>query len=168
MAAPTAPGTLAGALSADVSVINFDARPGRAELVAAVALNHRLHQLVLNSPRGIGRDAKSPTQLNIGQTLLALGQQVHGAEPHTHRQLGALEDGPGDQRCLIATTPALEQLTLADLGILCCRAPRTLEAFRPTPSEPRPPAGLFVGIALLERVVREALLVLHAVARHRF
>src|SRR5438132_14044672 len=92
---------------------------------------------------------------------------MHGAEPHPHRQLGALEDSAGDQRCLVAAGPALQQLTLADLAIRCGCAARTLEALRPAPSEPRLPAGLLVRIALLECSVREALLVLHVAARHR-
>jgi hypothetical protein len=65
-------------------------------------------------------------------------------------------------------SPALKQLTVPDLGILCLCAPRTLEALRPAPGKPRLPACLLVRIALLERIIREALLVLHAVARHRF
>src|SRR5215471_12395688 len=89
---------------------------------------------------------------------------MHGAKPNPHRQLGALQDGTGDQRCLIATAPALQQLTIADLA--GC-APRTLEALRPAPGKPRPAAGLLVRIKPFEGIIREALLVLHAIARHR-
>ncbi|MGA8551742.1 MAG: hypothetical protein WB678_16060, partial [Stellaceae bacterium] len=60
-----------------------------------------------------------------------------------------------------------KQLTVPDLGILCLCAPRTLEALRPAPGKPRLPARLLIWIALFERIIREALLVLHAVARHR-
>ena len=36
----------------------------------------------------IGRlDREPPTQLDAGQALLALGEQVHGAKPHPHRLL---------------------------------------------------------------------------------
>jgi hypothetical protein len=42
-----------------------------------------------------------------------------------------------------------------------------LEALRPAPGEPCFPVGRLVGIALLERIVREALLVLNAIARYR-
>ena len=104
----------------------------------------------------------------LDRPFLPLGQQMHGAEPHPHRQLGALEDGAGDQRCLVAADPTLQQLTLADLAILFGRAPRTLEALRPAPGEPHLPTGVFIRIELLERVILEALLVLHAVVRHRF
>src|SRR5215471_2577703 len=88
---------------------------------------------------------------------------MHGAKPNPHRQLGALQDGTGDQRCLIATAPALQQLTIADLA--GC-APRTLEALRPAPGKPRPAAGRLIRIKPFEGIIREALLVLHAIARH--
>src|SRR5271170_8066159 len=132
-----------------------------------VLLEHGLHQLVLKPPSGVGRDPQPPAQLDVGDALLALAKQMHGAEPHPHRQLGALQNGAGDQRCLVPASPALEQLTALDLGILCRCAPWALEALRPAPGEPRLAAGLLVRIALLERIVREALLVLYAVARHR-
>src|SRR5215212_7796718 len=118
MAAATTPGALPSTLTADIGVIDLDPRPGGAKLIAAVPLDHRLHQFVLNPPRGIGRDPKSPAQLDVGQPFLALSEQMHGAEPHPHRQLGALQDGAGDERCLIAALPALQQSTPTDLTIL--------------------------------------------------
>jgi hypothetical protein len=69
-------------------------------------------------------------------------------------------------RAAVAAAPALKQLTLLYLRILCRCASRTLEALRPAPGEPCLPARLLIWIALLERIIREALLVLHAVARH--
>src|SRR4051812_44348386 len=104
---PTTPGALPGALAADIGVVDLDPRPAGAKLIAAVPLDHRLHQFVLNPPGGIGRDPKSPAQLDVGQPFLALGEQMHGAEPHPHRQLGALQDGAGDQRRLMAALSAL-------------------------------------------------------------
>src|SRR3954454_12597120 len=74
VAAPTTPGALPGALTADIGVIDLDPRPARAKLIAAVPLDHRLHQFVLNPPGGIGRDPKSPAQLDVGQPFLALGE----------------------------------------------------------------------------------------------
>jgi hypothetical protein len=90
VAPPTAPDAFTGALAADIGVVDFDPRPAGAKLVAAIALDHGLHQLVLDPPGGIGRDPQPPAQLDVGQALLALGEQMHGAEPHPHRQLGAL------------------------------------------------------------------------------
>src|SRR4051812_21946370 len=118
MAAPTTSGALPRALTADIGIVDLDPRPAGAKLIAAVPLDHRLHQFLLNPPGGIGRDPKSPAQLDVGQPFLALGEQVHGAEPHPHRQLGALEDGAGDQRCLMAALSALQKLTSTDLTIL--------------------------------------------------
>src|SRR4051812_23846541 len=94
-------------LTADVGVVDLDPRPAGAKLIAAVPLDHRLHQFMLNSPGGIARDPKSPAQLDVGQPFLALGKQMHGAKPHPHRQLGALQDGAGDQRRLVAAPSAL-------------------------------------------------------------
>src|SRR3954452_2334876 len=107
VAAPTTPGALPGTLTADIGVVDLDPRPAGAKLVAAVAFDHRLHQLVLNPPGGVSRDPKSPAQLDVGQPFLALSKQMHGAEPHPHRQLGALQDGAGDQRRLMAAPSAL-------------------------------------------------------------
>src|SRR6185369_11113575 len=118
MASPTTPGPFASALATDIGIIDLDPRSGGAKLVAAVPFDHRLHQFVLNPPGGIGRDPKSPAQLDVGQPFLALGEQMHGAEPHPYRQLGALQDGAGDQRCLMTALPALQQLTPTDLTIL--------------------------------------------------
>src|SRR3954464_5043001 len=107
VAAPATRGALPGALAADIGVVDLDPRPAGAKLIAAVPLAHRLHQFVLNPPGGIGRDPKAPAQLDVGQPFLALSEQMHGTEPHPHRQLGALQDGAGDQRRLIAALPAL-------------------------------------------------------------
>jgi hypothetical protein len=127
-----------------------------------------LQQLVLHAPGSVGRDPEPPTQLDVGYSLLTLAKQMHGAEPHPHRQLGALQNGASDQRCLVSASLTLKQLTVLDLGILCPCAPWTLETLRPAPSKPRLAACLLVWIPLLKRIVREALLVLHAVARHRY
>src|SRR3954465_13659547 len=98
MTSPAAPGALPGALAPHIGVIDLDPRPGGAQLVAAVAFDHCLHQLVLDPPGSIGRDPKPPAQLDIGQPLLALSEQMHGAEPNSHWQLGALQDSAGNHR----------------------------------------------------------------------
>src|SRR3954449_246622 len=118
VAASATPGALPGTLTANIGVVDLDPRPAGAKLIAAVAFDHRLHQLVLNPPGGISRDPKAPTQLDVGQPFLALGEQMHGAEPYPHRQLGALQDGAGNQRRLMAAQPALQKLTPADLAIV--------------------------------------------------
>src|SRR5580700_1824206 len=97
MTAPAPPGAFASALAADIGVVDLDPGPGSAKLVTAVTLDHRLHQLVLDPPSGVGRDPEPATQLDVGQALLALSQQVHSAKPNPHRQLGTLQYGAGDQ-----------------------------------------------------------------------
>ena len=57
-------------------VVDLDARASGAELVTTVALEHGLHQLVLHPPGSPGRDPEPPAQLDAGQALLALGEQV--------------------------------------------------------------------------------------------
>ncbi len=76
MPASAAPGPSAGALAADLGVVDLDARAGGAKPVTPVALEHGLHQLVLHPPGSPGRDPEPPAQLDAGQALLALGEQV--------------------------------------------------------------------------------------------
>jgi hypothetical protein len=66
VAATAATGPFAGALAADVSVVDLDPRAGGAELVTTVALEHGLHQLMLKPPGSVGRDPKPPAQLDVG------------------------------------------------------------------------------------------------------
>jgi hypothetical protein len=49
-----APRPFTGALAAEISVVDLDARAGGAELVTTVALEHGLHQLVLKAPGSVG------------------------------------------------------------------------------------------------------------------
>jgi hypothetical protein len=88
-----------------------------------------------------------------------------------HTRIGSLvpcRTVPAISEVWVAAVPALQQLTLADLAIRCGCAPRTLEALGPAPRKPRLTTGLLVRIKPLEGIIREALLVLHALARHRF
>src|SRR3954468_14410170 len=51
VATATTSGALPRALTADIGVVDLDPRPARAKLIAAVPLDHRLHQFVLNPAR---------------------------------------------------------------------------------------------------------------------
>src|SRR5260370_23241180 len=72
VAAPAAPDTFAGALAADIGVVDLDPRTAGTKRVTALALDHGLHQLVLDPPGGIGRDPQPPAQLEGGHAFLAL------------------------------------------------------------------------------------------------
>jgi hypothetical protein len=81
MAAPAAAGAFAGAFAADIGVIDLGPRPGDAKLVPAVALNHRLHQLVLDPPGGIGRTPEPAAQLKVSRIFLYEKMIKEGAAP---------------------------------------------------------------------------------------
>ena len=63
MSAPAAAGAFAGSLAANIGVVDLDPWPGGAELVVPVSLEHRLHQLVLHPPGGVGRDPEPPVSI---------------------------------------------------------------------------------------------------------
>ena len=65
VSASTAPRPFATAFATNVGVVDLDPRAGGAELVTTVALEHGLHQLVLNAPGSIGRDPQPPAQLDV-------------------------------------------------------------------------------------------------------
>src|SRR5260370_31079982 len=94
MAPRATPGAFASALAADIGVVDLDPGPGGAKLVTAVTLDHRLHQLVLDPPSGVGRDPQPATQLHVEQALLVLRHQVHSPEPKPHPQLLTLPNRP--------------------------------------------------------------------------
>ncbi len=70
-----------------------------------------LLELVLELPGGGLLDAETPTELDAGDALLALGHVIHGAKPHPQAQLGGGEDGARDRRGLHTTGMALEQIS---------------------------------------------------------
>ena len=85
-------------LAAEVGVIDLHP-PG--ELPGVLALAHDLHDLVLHQPgRGIG-NAEVALELQRGDVVLGLRDQVHRHEPGGQRQLAGLEDRAGDQAALV-------------------------------------------------------------------
>jgi hypothetical protein len=97
VAAPTAPSTFPRALAANIGIVDLDSRSGCAKLVTPVPFDHRLHQLVLDPPGGIGRDPQPATQLNVGQALFALRQQMNGATWREART-GSRRSAPSDAK----------------------------------------------------------------------
>jgi hypothetical protein len=77
----------AGALAADVSVVDLDPPAGGAEFVTTVALDHGLHRLMLKPAGSVGRDPKPPAQLDVGYSLLALAKQM---QARNHTRIGSL------------------------------------------------------------------------------
>src|SRR5262249_58094172 len=93
---PPAPGASAGAVTADIGVVDLDPWPGGAKQVTAVPFDHRLHQLVLDPPGGVGRDPEPATQFDVGQALLSLSLPMHGAKTKPHPHAGAPQSGTPD------------------------------------------------------------------------
>src|SRR3954466_10631513 len=75
----------AGALPAEVGVVDLDAP---AKPLLGVTFQHALRQLVLDLPGGGLGDAETAAKFDAGDTLLALGQVIHGAKPQPQRQMG--------------------------------------------------------------------------------
>jgi len=102
----SAPGLAAAALAAQVGIVDLHLT---VEGVARLALHHRLHHLVVDEP---GCRVAHPEVTLEGQRRqpgLGLADEVDRQEPGGQRQLGALHQGVGDQRGLVATGAALEQ-----------------------------------------------------------
>ncbi len=83
-----------------------------------IALEHDLHQLVLQFPGCVLRHAQTTAQFDTGPALLALGQVVHGRKPCHQGQFGRVENRAGDQRGLMSEATALVDLAAFDDGIL--------------------------------------------------
>jgi hypothetical protein len=71
------------AFAAEVGVIDFDALSR--QWLVMVALQHDLHQLVLEFPRRILRHPQTTAQFDAGYALLALGQGGHRRKPRRQR-----------------------------------------------------------------------------------
>src|SRR6185295_4992712 len=97
----------AGALATEIGVVHLDAALERGPVIVEA---HNLCELGLDLPCGRLRGAETATELDRGDALLSLRDQVHGTEPHCQGQLGGMKNGAGDLRCLFAAGVALEQL----------------------------------------------------------
>jgi len=88
-----------------------------------LAVEHHLHELVLEQLGGKVGHPKVALELQRRDTVLGRRHQVHRQEPSGQRQLAGLEHGAADQAALIATRVALEVQPIADLdaGTRCGR-----------------------------------------------
>ncbi len=118
-------------LPAEVGIVELD-RPRQP--VAGLALHHGLHQLVVHEPGGGIAHPQSALQGQGRETALGLADEVHGQKPHRQRQLGALEQGAGDQRGLMMAAVALKGLAGLDPQHAVGRptTARAAKAVRPT------------------------------------
>ena len=151
----------AGALTADVGVIDLDA-PG--QLLGSIAFEHDLRQLVFDFPyRGLG-DAEAAAKFNAGDALLGLRHMIECAEPGAQRQLGRGEDRPGNRRSLQAAVAALKEVARGHHAVPLACASGAVEALRPAGCEDSLTALLLGSIAPVKFWLAEPFLELHRVA----
>ena len=126
------------ALAAPVGIVQLNDASQR---LGIIALDHGLHQFVLDQPGGVGVDAQLPVQAQgrdavlvpWGLPLVVLGQQVDRQEPDAQRHVGvgARELGAGGQRGLMLAAIALEHRATAQLAVAGMPAVRAAEPARP-------------------------------------
>ena len=153
------------ALAAKVGVVHLDAAM---EPLALAGDAHDLGELGLDLPRRRLRDAEPPAQLDGGDALLGLGDEVHGTEPGRERQFGVLKDCAGRQRCLSSAGVALVEVAVREDAVLAARALQADEAIRPAPGRQCFTAALLGAIEGRESGLRKTLLKLDAIACHGY
>ena len=139
----------AGALATDVGVVHLHVA---IETLGAVALDHDLSELVFHRPGGRLRDAEPAPQLDAGDALLGLRDEIDRFEPEAQRQLAGGEYRPGLDRGLLAAGVALEQPPRAALddAMTMTSALRTFETVGPTPAHQRRVTLLFAPVQFVE------------------
>ena len=125
-----APSGAAAELAAEVGVVHLDLA---AEEVACLALEHRLHELVLDQPSGGVADPQVAFERQGRQAGFHLADEIDGQVPHPQGQLGAPKDRPSDQGGLLSAAPALEDLARPDPQHVVAALPamRTAQPLRP-------------------------------------
>jgi hypothetical protein len=78
-----------------------------------LALDHRLHKLVVDPPGGRVTDPQEAFQRQGRQPGLGLADEIDGQEPHRQGQLGPLKHRPDDQGCLLTAGAALAEPFIA-------------------------------------------------------
>ena len=127
---------------------------------------HDLLQFVLESQGGFGRNPDGPGQIERGDAVLGLGDQVDGQHPGGQGQFGRGEDGALGQRGLETTSPTLVQLaTLQGIAVLVA-AFRALEAPGPAHFKQGLLALFFCAVGCEESWQAEPFLKLNFVFRH--
>ena len=118
-----APGRLPVAFPAPVHVFDLD---HATEAVLRVALEHDLQQLVLHAPSRLVGHPELTLELQRGDAVFLLGEQIHGQEPDGQRQLAVGKDRSRGERGLVAAVSALQQSARRNravpLGVAALRA----------------------------------------------
>lgn len=159
------PWRAAGALAAQVGVVDLH---HAAQPAVGLVLRHGLHQLVFQAPGAAVAHAQVPAQLQHGDGVLALAEQVQRQEPNRQRQLAGREQRAGAQAGLRPAGPALPvRLPEARERVrLPGAAARTHEPARPARLCQRLLAGGLVAVTLKELGQTQPRLELNAVHRH--
>lgn len=122
---------LAVTLTTPIRVIDFDHAGQQA---AGVALAHDLQEFVLDAPGGVTGDIKPALELQRGDGVFLLHQQVHGQEPGGQWQFAVSEHRASAQRRLMAAVLALQQPAGLQIAVaLGLSARRANELLRPAP-----------------------------------
>jgi len=106
----TATGFTTWVLAPKVRIVNFD--PTTLDC-ALFSFAHDLEQLVFDSPSGAVADSDEALQLQGGDVILGLGQEVHSLEPLNKGQSAGMKDGPSSESNLRMAAVTLEGLDLA-------------------------------------------------------
>lgn len=163
LAGSTAARFAAAVFATEVGVIHLDAA---LEPLLLARDAHDLGELGLDLPGGRLRHPEAAAELDRGDALLGLRDEIHGAKPRGQRHLGRGEDGTGRKRRLPAAAVALMEGARSDDAVLPTAALGATETVRPAPARHRFAAPLFVAIKGHEMSLREALLKLDAIASH--
>src|ERR1035441_8980625 len=145
-------------LATHVALVDLDQT---AQLVALIAILHRLADLVLHQPRGAVADADLLGQLQRRDALLVVAHAINGPEPTRQRRARLVKDRARSHRTLVRTTSALMHLAIRHIAPAGAVTSRTANPVRPAlPVQLLPATRLLAkqGPELLHRQHRESLL----------
>ena len=152
-----------GTAAAEVGIVHLHP-PGERQF--GVALEHGLHQFLLDLPgRGLG-DAEPPAEFEGGDPFLRLGHVIDRREPQGQRQLGRVEERAGGQRDLMTAGGALVEFSPGDLAMARGATSGAGEPLRPAPAEQGLATLLLGTVQLTKTRLAEPLLELNLVAWH--
>ena len=116
--------------SAEVCIIDLDLSP---QQVGLLSISHRRQNLVVEEPGGVVFHAQVSAELERGDPVFGLADQIEGQEPGGQRQFCGLHDRAGRERGLMAAVATLITLEppAVDETMLMAIAARAAETIRP-------------------------------------